>query len=215
MENNVAMTPKQALDFIGGLSEPSKMPCFGFSIPAWLCKTGAKLRNAENTVCSKCYALKGRYAFPNVKNALLRRFNGIKKKLWVDAMVVAISSHEASGFFRWHDSGDIQSVAHLKKICEIAKRLPNVKFWLPTREYSFVSKYVKQYGPIPDNLTIRLSALLVNGQPPVSIAKRLNCVTSGVSDTGFTCPSSTQGNKCLTCRACWDKNVANVNYKTH
>ena len=112
-------------------------------------------------------------------------------------------------------SGDIQSLEHLTKICQIAKNLPNIKFWLPTREYSIVAEYVKQNGSIPSNLTIRLSALMVNGQPPVSIANRLGCVTSGVSDIGFTCPSSSQGNKCLNCRACWDKSVSNVNYKTH
>ncbi len=174
-----------------------------------------KLRNVSGSICSKCYALKGRYVFPNVKNALMRRFNKISDPMWVDAMTIAIGGTESSGFFRWHDSGDIQSLKHLTDICQIAKNLPNISFWLPTREYSIVAQYVKQYGALPENLTVRLSALMINGQPPVSIANRLGCVTSGVSDIGFTCPSSAQGNKCLNCRACWDKSVSNVNYKTH
>ena len=204
-----------ALDFVGGLSAPSKMPCRSYSIPAKYCKTGAKLVPVKNSVCSKCYAMKGFYNMPNVRNALQKRFDSIDEPEWVEAMTIVIRAKETSGFFRWHDSGDLQSLKHLSDICQIAKNLSHIKFWLPTREYSIVAQYVKQNGALPENLTVRLSALMINGQPPVSIANRLGCVTSGVSDIGFTCPSSAQGNKCLNCRACWDKNVANVNYKTH
>ena len=216
MQNEIAqMTVKEAVAFVGGFSAPSKMPCQGFSIPAWLCKTGMKLRNVTGSICSKCYALKGRYVFPNVKNALQRRFDKISDPMWVSAMTIAINGTESSGFFRMFDSGDLQSLEMLENIAQIAKNLPNIKFWLPTREYSIVSSYVKKNGALPENLTVRLSAYMLEGKPPIELAKRLGCVTSGVSDTGFTCPSSKQGNKCLDCRKCWDKNVTVVNYKTH
>lgn len=218
------LTPKQkqkqlvakAVERIGGLSEPSKMPCFSFSIPAWHCRTGKKLRKVANSICSKCYALKGNYHRPNVKNAMERRFRRLKSKTWVQDMVTAIGGLETSGFFRFHDSGDIQSVAHLERIVSIAKLLPGIRFWLPTREYSFVSAYVEKHGPVPENLTIRLSALAIDSPPPIAIAKRLGLVTSGVSkaDT-FNCPSSKQQGKCLDCRACWNRDIPNVNYKLH
>lgn len=209
------MTVKQAIEFVGGFSAPSKMPCQGFSIPAWLCKTGGKLREVSGSVCSKCYALKGRYGFPNVKNALQRRFERISDAAWVDAMTIAIGGTESSGFFRWHDSGDIQSLEHLQKIVQIAKNLPHITFWLPTREYSIVGDYVKKYGAFPDNLTVRLSAFMLEGKAPIAIAQKYGAVASGVSKDGFTCPSSSQGNKCLTCRVCWDRNVPVVTYKQH
>jgi len=215
MNNTVTFTVKEAIKFIGGLSKPSKMPCHGFSIPARHCKTGAKLRNAKDSICSICYALKGRYLFPNVQNALERRFSKLKDALWVQAMTIAIGGTESSGFFRWHDSGDIQDVDHLNRIVQIAKNLPQLKFWLPTREYAIVSQWKKENGDFPENLTVRLSGLKIDGPAPVSIAKRLGLTTSGVSKEGFTCPASDQGNKCLTCRACWDKNTLNVNYKKH
>lgn len=205
-----------ALDFVGGLSAPSKMPCRSYSIPAKYCKTGAKLVPVKNSVCSKCYALKGFYNMPNVKNALQKRFDSIDKPEWVEAMTIVIRTKETSGFFRWHDSGDIQSVSHLLKICQIAKNLPHITFWLPTREYSIVSTYVKLYGAIPSNLTIRLSSLMINGNAPSGIAKTLGLTTSGVSkDQTFNCLASNQDNKCLTCRACWNKSVENVSYKLH
>jgi hypothetical protein len=205
-----------ALDFVGGLSAPSKMPCRSYSIPAKHCKTGAKLVPVKNSVCSKCYALKGFYNMPNVRNALQKRFDSIDKPEWVEAMTIAIAGKEKSGFFRWHDSGDIQSVLHLRKICQIAINLPDITFWLPTREYSIVSSYVKLYGAIPSNLTIRLSSLMINGNAPSGIAQSLGLTTSGVSkDQTFNCPASNQDNKCLTCRACWNKSVQNVSYKLH
>jgi hypothetical protein len=152
---------------------------------------------------------------PNVKNCLEKRFQSLSHPEWVSAMTLSISGSEGSGFFRWHDSGDIQSVEHLEKIVQVAKNLPNIQFWIPTREYSFVSNYLKKHGAFPSNLTVRLSALMVDGQPPVGIAKRLNLTTSGVATAGFNCPANSQGNKCLSCRACWDKNVNNINYKKH
>jgi len=216
MQNEIAqMTVKEAVAFVGGFSAPSKMPCQGFSIPAWLCKTGAKLRNVSGSICSKCYALKGNYSYPVVKNALLKRFDKISDPLWVSAMTIAIKGTESSGYFRMFDSGDIQSLEMLENIAQIAKNLPNIKFWLPTREYSIVSSYIKKNGAFPDNLTVRLSAYMLEGKPPIELAKRLGVVSSGVSKSAFTCPSSKQGNKCLDCRACWNQNVTVVSYKQH
>ena len=209
------MTIKETEATIGTLSSPSKMPCYSFSISAKLCITGGKLRNVKGSICSKCYALKGRYVFSNVQTSLAKRFAGMSDPDWIDKMVFMIGKREKSGVFRWHDSGDIQSVAHLAAIVEIAKRLPNILFWLPTREFSFVSDFMES-NSVPANLTIRLSALMFDGKPPTAIAKRLGLVTSGAS-TGddFDCVSSKQGGKCLDCRACWDKSISNINYKKH
>lgn len=209
------MLIKQALEIIGGLSEPSKMPCYSYSIPAQKCVTGMKLRNVKNSVCSKCYCLKGNYGFPVVRNALARRFDSLSNPLWVEAMTVAIGKKEKSGHSRIHDSGDIQSVGHLANIVQVAKNLPHIKFWLPTREYSMVAEYLKS-ATFPDNLIVRLSAYMIDGPAPTALANRLGVGTSGVSTkTSFTCPAPNQGGKCLDCRACWSKSVANVNYKTH
>ena len=209
------MTLNQASSLVGGLSSPSKMPCFSYSIPAKYCVTGSKLVKAKDSVCSECYALKGFYRMPNVKNCLENRYQSLSNPDWVNAMVLTISGMEGSGYFRWHDSGDLQSLNHLEMICEVAKRLPSIKFWLPTREYSICSEYKNKHGEFPSNLTVRLSALKINALPPTGIAKRLGVVSSGVTESGFSCPSSQQGNKCLSCRACWNKEVENVNYKLH
>lgn len=208
-------TIKDAEAIAHTLSAPSKMPCYSYSIPAQKCVTGMKLRNVEGSICSRCYAYdRGRYVFPNVKDALFKRFESLSHPQWVDAMVFMIEKKEKSGYMRWHDAGDLQGVWHLAKIVEVCKRLPHVQFWLPTREFSIVAEYMKGHK-LPSNLTIRLSALMVNEKPPEAIAARLGLTTSGVSSGSFNCPSSKQDGKCLDCRACWNKEIKNVNYKLH
>lgn len=204
---------ERATELVGGFSKPSKMPCLSWSISAKRCKTGAKLVKVKGSICSTCYALKGNYGFPIVKAAHERRFQSLQSPQWTSAMIVAIRGNESSGFFRWHDSGDLQSLEHFKKLVEIARALPDIKFWLPTREYSIIASFLRT-DSMPENLIVRLSAYMLEGEPP-ALAKRLGLTTSGVTKTGFTCPASNQGGKCLTCRACWSKDVLNVNYKKH
>ena len=208
------MTIKQAQGLVGSLSTPSKMPGFGYSTPAEDCVTGSKLVQVVNSICSFCYARKGRYVFPNVIAAMKKRLAALRQLNWVDVMTFLIEKREKSGFFRWHDSGDVQGVWHLEKIAEVARRLPNIKFWLPTREYGFVREWMS-LGIKPDNLTIRLSAYMMDGAPPATLAKKLGLTTSGVVRDGFSCPASDQGNECKECRACWDETVENINYKKH
>ena len=210
------MNKKTALTIVAGLSEPSKMPCYGYSISAKRCKTGSKLAKVPGSVCSKCYAMRGNYRFAGVVAAHEKRYEAmLTNPQWVEAMAWLINNVEVSGHFRWFDSGDIQSVDNLTQIVEVCKLTPGVKHWLPTREYSIVSNWVKINGALPANLILRLSALMLEGQPPSGIAARLGVLTSGVSKTSFTCPAANQGNECLACRACWDTKVANVNYKRH
>ena len=213
-ESRIMRTIKEAESIVGTLSKPDKMPCYSYSIPAWFCKIGMKMRKVIGSICSKCYALKGHYVFPNVKAAQEKRFHSLIDPRWVSVMTFLIQRKEKSGFFRWHDAGDLQDSSHLQNIITIAENLPEINFWLPTREYNIVNEYIRKNGREPENLTVRLSSLMFDGD----VTKRQNpfdLPTSGASKEGFNCPSSKQGNKCLDCRACWDKAIPNIIYKEH
>ena len=199
------MLKKEARVITGGLSAPSKMPGPAYNLPASMCLTGQKLVNVPGSVCAGCYALKGRYRFNNVQTALERRAASLMHPDWIEAMVALISGHE---YFRWHDSGDIQSVEHLKRIFEVCKRTPDTKHWMPTRE----ARFLRLMDPdiIPSNLIIRMSSHMID-QGPVTFWPW----TSTVSTQAKTCPAADQGNKCQSCRACWDRKVANVTYPKH
>ena len=199
------MLKKEAKEITGGLSAPSKMPGPSYNLPATACVTGAKLVKVPGSVCHGCYALKGRYRFSNVRQALARRLESLKHPRWVEAMTALI---QGEPWFRWHDSGDLQSVQHLKQIFEVCNRTPETSHWLPTRERKFLPL---NHDSIPKNLTIRFSSHMIN-QPPVKFWPWTSCV---VDKDYHTCPAQSQGNKCLTCRACWDRKVANVTYPKH
>ena len=208
------LTYDQAWDLVGGFSSPSKMPCYSWSISARDCRTGSKLRKIADSVCSKCYAMKGNYNFPCVVNAHTKRLNAVKGPRFVEAFVYLIKCLDQK-HFRLFDSGDLQSTSMLRKFVEIARECPEVEFWMPTKEYKIVTSYLASGGIIPNNLTIRLSGYMIDADGPVAIAKKNGLVISEVRTVGYNCPSSTTGNKCATCRACWDKKTFNVVYKRH
>ena len=201
------MKTSEALKIVGGLSKPSKMPGWAYGLPAAECKTGSKLAKIPGSVCSGCYALKGCYVFPVVQAAQYRRLEAIRSPLWVGAMALLINSKKSKEF-RWHDSGDIQSKEHLKRIFQVCELTPEVRHWLPTREAGILSTIDAQ--SVPDNLIIRLSATKVDGPAPKSWPWTSTVVTAEAS-----CPASKQDNQCKDCRACWDKEIQNVSYGKH
>ena len=199
------MLKKEAREITGGLSKPSKMPGPAHNLPAQACKTGAKLVKVPGSVCAGCYALKGRYRFKNVQQALQRRLAALEDPRWVSAMVTLIKDQD---WFRWHDSGDIQSLEHLKNIFKVCKLTPGTRHWLPTQE----RQYLPAAEDVPENLIIRLSRSKIDG--PASNAWPFE---SGVTldDKKRTCPAPDQGNQCGSCRACWNKDTKVVIYGKH
>ena len=184
------------------------MPGPAFNLPASQCITGSKLVKVPGSTCSGCYALKGRYRFPNVQKALNRRLKALQDPRWVSGMIALIKGRPV---FRWHDSGDIQSAKHLTNIFEICKATPETKHWLPTREAQFL-KYLDP-EVVPKNLKIVFSDHMNDQARGVSWWP----YTSGVTTKrgAVTCPAPKQGNKCLSCRQCWDRDVKRVIYGKH
>jgi hypothetical protein len=201
----IEMTTKEALQLVGGLSKPSKMPGWAYGLPAKECKTGKKLQQVEGSTCYNCYALKGCYVFKVVQDAQYRRLNSIQHTHWVLAMSTLINSKK-SKWFRWHDSGDVQDENHLLKIYEVCRLTPKVKHWMPTRE-AWVKKLLKNK---PGNLVIRFSMPMID-QP----ASGSWSTTSTVVTSGRTCPAPDQNNECGDCRACWNPEIKNVAYGQH
>jgi len=203
------MNLKEAKEITGGLSSPSKMPGYAYNLPAWRCITGVKLQAVVGSVCAGCYAMKGRYRFRNVKEALERRQQSLVHPEWVEAMTTLVTHYSRKvPFFRWHDSGDLQGVDHLNNIFEVCNRTPAVQHWMPTREV----KILKGIQPevVPKNLIIRVSSHMID-QGPVNSWPH----TSTVVQAGKSCPAAEQGNACGDCRQCWDKGVSNVAYPKH
>ena len=216
----------------GGLQIVSKMPGYCYAIPARNCKVGAKLREIAGSTCASCYAFEGFYkVYANsIDRAQAARLASLGDTLWVESMAFLINHYcrdpefWPSGkakrktkalrgtYFRWHHSGDIQSIDHLRAIVAVVAATPNVTHWIPTREYAIVAKYRAIYGEFPSNLTVRLSAHMVDGDAPSGYGLPTATVTT---NHDATCPAPTQGNACGDCRACWRPDVADVSYGLH
>ena len=198
------MKTSEAWKIVGGLSKPSKMPGWSIGLPAKECKTGSKLRLIPKSVCEGCYALKGCYVFKVVQDAQYKRLEAITSPQWVTAMVHLINSKKPD-VFRWHDSGDVQDLDHLKKIYSVCRATPTRRHWLPTRE-AWIKDHLDRK---PANLVIRFSPPMI-GQRNDSWPNSSEVVTSGA-----TCPAPKQDNECLDCRQCWDPKVKTVSYGKH
>jgi hypothetical protein len=199
------MLVKEALKITDSFTKTSKMPGLSYSLPAWACQTGSKLRKVKTSPCYGCYALKGNYTrYPAIREAQYRRLDAINHPDWVQAMAAVIKRQK---WFRWHDAGDVQSSEHMQKIIEICKLTPDTKHWLPTQE----RQYLPAPEEVPDNLIIRLSAARVDGTAGNAWTHSSTVVTDGSPS----CPAPTQGGKCLDCRACWNKDIKNVSYGKH
>ena len=185
------------------MTRTSKMPGLSYSLPAWECKTGSKLRKIKNSVCSMCYALKGNYTrYKAIKAAQYVRLASLTKELWTAAMVAQIQRQK---YFRWHDAGDVQDLQHLNKIFEVCRLTPDTKHWMPTRE-----AWVKDHlASKPDNLVIRFSPPMI-GQRNDTWPNSSMVVLKDAS-----CPAPSQGGKCGDCRQCWDPAVQVVSYGKH
>lgn len=223
------MLLKKAKEIAGNLGNVSKMPCLSYGLPAgralWVpeycdflglpvpliygCTLGGifSTLKSRNTVCSVCYAdNRNNYTYESVKIGQVKRLCGVYKKDWVDAMVVLINHYSKIPYFRWHDSGDLLGVWHLIKIIEIAKKIPKIKFWLPTQEHKIIRKLEKY----PSNLIIRESAIYID-RPLIKSRFPTSAVSS--SPDNFTCNAPNQKHQCLECRDCWDKEVESVIYQ--
>ena len=198
------MNIKEAQAITGSMTRTFKMPGLSYSLPAWECKTGSKLRKIKNSVCSACYALKGNYTrYKAIKAAQYVRLASLNSELWTAAIVTQIKRQK---YFRWHDAGDVQDVQHLNKIYEVCRLTPDTRHWLPTRE-----AWIKDHlDSKPDNLVIRFSAPMVDQAAPASWPNSSEVVTAGA-----TCPAAQQDNECRDCRACWDPEVKTIKYGKH
>lgn len=167
--------------------------------------------------CSGCYATYGNYRFNNVK--AVREYN---KQVWQNEDFVNdfVAKLDTERYFRWFDSGDMYSLSLAKKIYEIMLNTPHVKHWLPTRMYKFkkFEGILKNMQALP-NVTIRLSSDDITGEKVNSDLIKTNSTILPIELSegykGFICPAYKQAGECLTCKACYNKEVETVAYIAH
>lgn len=223
----IPIAKSAAQSVCGTLTQTSKMPCKSLSLPTEACQTGFKMAQIPGSICASCYADKGFYSMyaKTIKPAQFARLDAVWQamadddaaELWVSGIVAMIGT---DAYFRWHDSGDLQGLAHLELIAAVCAATPNCTHWLPTREYSVIKDFIAKHGALPDNLIVRLSAMYPD-QPvkiPASLAGVRNVAVSNVHTAGAPihgqrCAAPDNAGACGDCRACWTG--AAVSYELH
>lgn len=214
---------------VGLLSEPSKMPCHSWSLPAGESCPWAV--TGKGTVCGSCYAKRGNYKYHHVSNANKARFDWTlsmlrdgKAEEWADYMLAAIEDAPTK-YFRIHDSGDFFSVAYVNAWYSVCSRSTK-RFWAPTRSYRGTKAMLDaliRLNSLP-NVTIRPSAIMIDENAPIidglaaggAVVHTTRKDHSHVTDVaGSHCPARNQGNSCDSCRFCWDSADTAVVYGLH
>jgi hypothetical protein len=236
----VRLSLAEAKRIAGSLSYPIKMPGTSYGLPVSACIVGQKLMSVSGSVCSKCYVNSTRQSWINPRKAQQHRLSSLTHPRWVEAMVrllknkhrnlifkidMGVKNAKArglqrwrwneSGYHRWHDSGDLQSIAHFAKICDVARQTPKIKHWLPTQELSFVKRYVEGGGVIPGNLIVRVSSVMIDDVVLRNWSHTSSVIACRIEPIGHVCPAPKQDHQCDSCRACWSRDVAHVNYELH
>ena len=177
------------------LSDPSKMPCKGFNIPAMKFCPAAKLvmnlyrkakKELSKLICSSCYACKGMYLFPNVRDSLQKKAEFVLQSIredngdtFVKEMCDQIEKayfkkgekkklkNLNTDLFRVHDSGDLFNPAYIDCWVRIAKRFPTINFWVPTREHVREDQlpHLRKLAAL-GNVVVRPSALELDEPAP-------------------------------------------------
>ena len=194
------------------LSNTSKMPGKSISLSAFKCQTGEKLSKIPGSVCFDCYARKGRYRMPNVVDKMEEREKFFNALDFVPQMVDMLNKTR-SPFFRWFDSGDVQSVRMALNIMDVIEATPEKKHWIPTKERQ-IWLDAQKIKPLPKNAVLRYSATMVDKAPPASW-KHSSAVIKNAAPIGHECPAPKQGGKCGDCRACWNPDIKTITYHKH
>ena len=124
---------------------------FNFGIPAFEDADGKRTCPFAGSCAKFCYAQKGAYIWSNVKPAFQFRYLATKSDDFVENMVAELTKKRVD-ILRVHDSGDYYSKAYIGKWMEIAKRLPNVRFYSYTKSVPLFLDL-----DIPDNYDIIFS----------------------------------------------------------
>lgn len=167
-------------------------------------------------MCEKCYTKRNNYLWPAVQARMQRRYEiwrDMDPMEWIHKFSLVLNHKKAGDYFRWFDSGDLQSVDMLWQINTIAYLTPWMKHWLPTKEAQMVHDFLREKGGFADNLTLRVSLPMFEDKRPVKYDPRI--LTASSSKVSWDCPAHTQGNKCGDCRKCWDKSILHVTYRRH
>ena len=149
-----------------------------------------------------CYACKGNWLYPNVKNSLQHNLEAYKSNPDLFFESVAIQTALVR-FCRWHSSGDIVDMQYFEGMCKVARKNKDTHYLCFTKKYEIINEFLSKGKRIPKNLSIVFSAWSnwIPENPydlPMTYVYGKEFNNELIPKDAIPC-----GGKCETCQACW------------
>ena len=149
-----------------------------------------------------CYACKGNWLFPNVKNSLQQNLEAYKNNPTLFFESVAAQTALVR-FCRWHSSGDIVDMQYFEGMCKVARKNKETHYLCFTKKYELINEFLSKGKRIPKNLSIVFSAWSnwIPENPydlPMTYVYGKEFNNELIPKDAIPC-----GGKCETCQACW------------
>ena len=157
----------------------------------------------KDAPCFKgCYACKGNWLFPNVKNSLNQNLEAYKGNpdLFFESIVTQTALVR---FCRWHSSGDIVDMQYFEGMCKVARKNKDTHYLCFTKKHEIINEFLSKGKRIPKNLSIVFSAWSnwIPENPydlPMTYVYGKEFNNELIPKDAIPC-----GGKCETCQACW------------
>ena len=168
------------------------------------------MHQKENTICSKCYSIRGLKSWCMGANETWQRNNDI---LTDDVLPEHKRPFIMDKFFRFHSHGELINDYHFINLCLIAERNPETHFALWTKRIDIVERNA---GLIPDNMIMIYSTPKINDESPFLpdfFNKKFSVYTKEFAEENGI-ELNCAGKSCIDCLICYrDNAVKYVNEK--
>lgn len=149
-----------------------------------------------------CYACKGNWLFPNVKNSLQHNLEAYKSNPTLFFESVAAQTALVR-FCRWHSSGDIVDMQYFEGMCKVARKNKDTHYLCFTKKHEIINEFLSKGKRIPKNLSIVFSAWSnwIPENPydlPMTYVYGKEFNNELIPKDAIPC-----GGKCENCQACW------------
>lgn len=102
-----------------------------------------------------CYALRGDFMFPSVRNGLAKMAHGYRyelERVFADFRSQIDNARKPFAIVRINHSGDFVSIDHLMQWVYLAQDYPHIRFYMYSKRYDFLRMMWDAIGELPDNL---------------------------------------------------------------
>lgn len=169
-----------------------------------------KNHKITGSICEKCYAQTLLKMRPRLKTRLEENVSLLADRIvpwdelpWINANI-----------FRFEAFGDLHNTVQLQNYVNMAKKNSHCRFALWTKNYDVAYDFFSQ-NPVPDNMNILLSSLMIN--VPVNTARfkalGIPVKTFTVYRLEYAEDNAVEINcgakRCMECRLCYEKNDRN------